>query len=130
MCMQAMNRFVWISVMLFVVAMTSQQCYYDNAEELYPQTEDPNDSIVTFADDIQPMITTYCSNTAACHAAGAPGGATQPVLVTYADISSSIVRIEQRVIVDGNMPPSGQAEPTPEEIQELQTWIDEGFPDN
>lgn len=128
--MRGLYRFAGWMVLGVALMIGTQRCYYDNAEELYPQTEDPNDTTVTFADDIEPFMTTYCSNSSSCHGQGADQGDIRPELVIYDDISKYITRIEERVLVDGNMPPSGFPTPTSEELADLQTWIDEGHPNN
>ena len=98
------KHFYVAGLFLFLVAVSLQGCYYDNADKLYP---DPPvvvaDTIVGFAADIQPMIATSCATSSGCHAVGA----NNPELVSYDDIKLQVSRIEARAITDKSMPPSG-----------------------
>lgn len=116
-------------MVLLVLSLSHQRCYYDVAEELYPVVPiDTNDTttVITYSGHIAPFITTYCATSSACHASGA----FNPVLETYDQVVSNIDRIEVRAITEGTMPPSSVAAPSATELDNLQAWIDAGTPNN
>lgn len=116
-----MKRTGYLLILSVLSGITLQQCYYDNRDDLYPTQAD---SVVTFADDIEPFITGSCVSTPSCHA----DGSTLPVLETYDQITANIAAIERRAIKTKTMPPSGPA--NQQELDGLQKWIDDGMPNN
>jgi len=116
-----MKRTGYLLILSVLSGIILQQCYYDNRDDLYPTQAD---SVVTFADDIEPFITGSCASTPSCHA----DGSTLPVLETYDQITANIAAIERRAIKTKTMPPSGPA--NQQELDGLQKWIDDGMPNN
>ena len=111
--------YLGVFIVLSIVALDG--CYYDNRDDLYPV---PVDTVVTFADDIEPFITGSCAGGASCHGSGS----NNPVLETYDEIKNNIDRIRIRAIEDKTMPPAGPA--NQEQLDKLSKWIEEGTPNN
>ncbi|GAB5539675.1 MAG: hypothetical protein Salg2KO_17780 [Salibacteraceae bacterium] len=131
-----MSRLTYISIFsLILLAAGMEGCYYDNAEDLYPEPEvpvNPTDTTdttvvvdeVSFADDIQPFIQASCATSSGCHASGT----SLPVLETYNQITNNIQRIEVRAIDEKSMPPGGGV--NQQQLDDLKEWIDAGTPNN
>jgi len=74
-----------------------------------------------FSADVSPLIQKYC---AGCHSAD--GEEPNPLLVSYASITGSMdstARMVETQLVQCNMPPAGQPQPTSEERQTILGWI-------
>jgi uncharacterized membrane protein len=102
-------------------------CYYDKEELLYGNSGTINCATISakFSTDVKPIIQSKCA-TAGCHdAASASGGA---VLETYTQIAAQSARINQRCVVEKNMPTTGPLPPA--EIAAIKCWIDSGAPNN
>lgn len=114
------------ALLVALVAVYASGCYYDNELELYGNVAPECDSIGTFADNVKPILDGNCS-ISGCHVAGGSG----PGLFENYDQVKSFVdngRLEERVLVQRNMPPSGAL--TDCQLQLIQTWIDDGAPNN
>jgi uncharacterized membrane protein len=124
--MRSINKVV--SIALSALMITSfAGCYYDKEELLYSGKTTISCGTISakFGADVNPIMKSKCA-TSGCHdAAGAAGGA---VLVTYAQISASSARINQRCVVDKTMPTSGPLSVS--EIAIIKCWIDSGSPNN
>ena len=110
-------------ILFTIIAFSVSSCYYDNKEDLYP--EDPNackTSGLTYNEDTKAIFANSCATTG-CHESG---GQT-PVLETYAQVSSSIVRIEKRALVEKTMPPAGPLGSCDQ--SQLTQWIADGYPE-
>ena len=85
---------------------------------------------VSFADDVQPILATYCyfpGTNNSCHVTGFFDGD----FTSYEGVAAKAALIKNRVVVLRNMPPMDSTEgPTeiaePCDITLIQTWIDEG----
>ena len=102
-------------------------CYYDKEELLYPggnSVVDCNTVAAKFSTDVLPLVTTKCA-ISNCHNASAAGGM---VFQNYSQISAAKARINQRVVVEKSMPPTGALSAS--EIAILKCWIDAGTPNN
>ncbi|MEZ5197025.1 MAG: hypothetical protein R2764_11640 [Bacteroidales bacterium] len=55
--------------MLGIITATFTSCYYDNAEELYPQPVECDTINVTYSQTIAPIMNTNCND---CHSGAAP----------------------------------------------------------
>lgn len=99
-------------------------CYYDNEEELYPNSY-CDTTAVTWSLTIQPLMNTNCA-IPGCHVPGAES----PDLSTYAGVQSNAASV-RGVIVDGSpfiMPPTGQL-PSCDKLK-VQQWVDGGAQQN
>jgi uncharacterized membrane protein len=102
-------------------------CYYDNADSLYPGSNQPVNCATVpakFGADISPLITAKCA-TAGCHNTTAAGGI---ILQNYTQISAAKNRINVRAVVEKSMPSSGPLSIT--EINSIKCWIESGAPNN
>ena len=116
-----------LSIIGMMVFLSS--CYYDVAEELYPEKPVCDTTNVTFSNDIFPIINTNCTS---CHSGQAPGGNIK--LENYNDISAAanngsllgVIRHEQ-----GWSPmPKGGGKLNDCDIAKIETWFDQGTPNN
>lgn len=101
-------------------------CYYDNEEELYPQTTCDTTN-VTFSGTVQPIIDQYCIS---CHSGAGPSGGLQ--LENYSQISSNANNILTRISLPADdpalMPPGQKLDECT--VLKIQKWIEEGTPNN
>lgn len=101
-------------------------CYYDNEEELYPDTF-CDTSAVTWSGTIEPMVQGNCA-IPGCHVPGAQS----PALTSYSAVKA--IADEGKllgVVVAGSpyfMPPSGKLPACDQ--NKVQTWLDAGAPQN
>jgi len=100
-------------------------CYYDNKEELYPNTFGNNTACdttnLTYNNGIKALINGNCAS-AGCHVPGA----TSPDLSTYTGVVSNITRVKIRAIDQKSMPASA---PLPLcELSKLTAGINAGTP--
>lgn len=102
-------------------------CYYDKEDLLYPVTGSTNCTAIPakFSVEIKTIMQNKCA-TSGCHDASTAAGSV--TLVTYAQISAAAGRINQRCIIEKNMPPGAPL--TNAEIAALKCWINSGTPDN
>ena len=98
-----------------------QACYYDNEEELYPGFSACDTTNVDFGNEIQPIINTNCA-ISNCHVPGM--GLVD--LTTYSGVIGIVDNgsLEQRVIIQKDMPPSGPLNNC--DIKKIETWIING----
>jgi hypothetical protein len=118
---------------ILVLAILSA-CYYDNEEQLYPNSGECDTSNVTFSGTIFPLINTNCIS---CHSGAAPQGNIH--LEDYATISfaAKIPAGQQGSLYGaishnpGNAAMPQNAAQLPDcQILQVQVWIDAGTPDN
>lgn len=116
--------------LLFIAAaalLLSNGCYYDNEEELYPNSF--CDTVnVTYSGAIEPIIIAKCA-TPGCHVAGGSGSGD---FTTYAGVIAKIqnngpflasVRSSPDAIP---MPPSGSTQLRSCEVRKIELWIAAG----
>jgi len=118
---QAISMKILFSTLLFgFIFLTG--CYYDKAEQLYPNTGNNTncDSVLTYNTGIKTLIDANC---AGCHK---PGG-NSPDLTTFALIKGNITIINQRAITQKNMPLSGL---NTCDFTKLNNWIKAGALEN
>ena len=117
-------------ILLFtVMAIALNACYYDNVEELYPSPPDCDTVDVSYANDVWPIINDNCT---VCHSGGAPSGNVS--LENYADVviaadnGSLLGTIKHE---DGWSPmPKGGGKLSDCNIAIIETWVNDGTPDN
>jgi uncharacterized membrane protein len=133
---QTIPGLLWLIFLLF-----NSSCTYDKATEAIPQVpETPEEIVVSYKEDIQPIIEAHCYS---CHSATAthpekPGYAfldSYDGLKKYAlktstsNASMTTLQARLRFIEFPGMP--FKEEPLPEsEIQKIEAWIKQGAPDN
>lgn len=115
-----MRSYTPLIIILFLVSCSKDQ-------STPPPTPSPCDSIadVSFTSDIKPLINNNC-NTSLCHGgnAGNVNFENYPIIKEYIENG----KIEQRVLVDENMPPTAPLDICDQIM--LQQWIDAGAPNN
>ncbi len=104
---------------LLLLTALIQGCYYDIAEELYPGKNCDN-SVVTYATKIAPIIINSCATTG-CHEAG---GASPDLTGGYASVSTNLSLIIERAVTQKNMPPSSPLSSC--EISAMEIWNNAG----
>lgn len=122
------HPFKFVAILLGMFALSS--CYYDNEEELYPNTNVPCDSVVvSFKTDVDPIFQNYCVG---CHNANNPGGGY--VYDTYADTKNSVddgtlLGVTNFYSGFSSMPKGGSKLPSCE-LGKIRNWINEGALNN
>lgn len=118
---------------VITLLLSLSSCYYDEiVEEVIPDI--PEEEVVSFAIDIQPIFTTSC---ASCHPTIAPpdltaGNSYSSIINSYVipnDIDASI--LYQTLITTNSgelMPPAGALPAS--QINLVKTWIERGALDN
>jgi hypothetical protein len=93
--------------------------------EVPPPTLDlPGAEAPTYAGQISPLMDAHCT---VCHDENGPNGATEGVdLASYDNV---VAEFEEALaaIQDGEMPPDGLPPLTPEEVELLRLWAEQGF---
>jgi len=119
-----MNRFLLCFGLCALVSLTTQRCWYDNAEDLYGPVD--TDTISTFSGGVFPIIETRCA-IPGCHAAGSQ---TRVALTTYDEVKLAIQNseLEKRVVTDKTMPSGSTLSQS--QIDKFKKWIDAGSPNN
>lgn len=112
-----------------VVAIFMQSCYYDNVEELYPETPDCDTTNVSFSNDVWPVINSNCVS---CHNDASPSGnislSNYGNIVSVAQNGSLLGVIKHE---DGWSPmPKGGGSLSDCNISKIETWVNAGTPDN
>lgn len=81
---------------------------------------------VSYNNVIMPIITAKCAISSACHDGtnGSP-----PDWTDLATVQANADKIKQRTS-DGSMPPPNNTDPTPDEIQAIACWVDDGALNN
>ena len=117
-------------ILLFTgMAIALNACYYDNVEDLYPQSAPCDTTNITYSGVVFPIINSNCTG---CHSGSAPAGNVK--LENYNDIVSSVnsgalmgaIRHESNW---SPMPKNG-AKLDDCTISKLEIWIDDGMPNN
>ena len=119
-----LKSFIIVGIVIFM-----QSCYYDNVEDLYPQLPECDTTNVTYSNNVWPIINSNCTG---CHGGNAPAGNIR--LENYNDISSAAnngsllgtIRHE-----NGWSPmPKGGGKLNNCDIAKIETWVNQGTPDN
>lgn len=122
------NLWVIAWLLIGVVVILSEGCYYDNAEDLYPTDTvfvQDTGGIISWNNRVKPIIDNNCA-TAGCHAAN--NSVRQP-LTTHAEVKNAIENWSlQSRVESGSMPPAGSLSEADKAA--LLDWIDEGYPNN
>ena len=105
-------------------------CVWENKEELFSGTEPCDTSMVSFSDDIVPILANNCYS---CHSnLNAPSFGGGLSLEDYGDVVRSAERIIGAVNhADGFLPmPQGMDKLDPCPVNLLEAWVEAGPPDN
>jgi mono/diheme cytochrome c family protein len=122
------TKIIKASIAMAVIVFM-QSCYYDVEDELYPQTVACDTLDVTFTNSIFPIINSNCTS---CHSGAAPSGNIR--LESYNTISAAanngsllgVIRHEP-----GWSPmPKGGGQLNDCNIAQIETWVNDGTPNN
>ena len=105
-------------------------CVWENKEELFSGTEPCDTTMVSFSDDIVPILANNCYS---CHSnLNAPSFGGGLSLEDHADVARSAERIIGAVNhADGFLPmPQGMDKLDPCPVNLLEAWAEAGTPDN
>lgn len=118
------------SILFLVVASALTGCYYDVEEELYPGSQNCDNTAVTFSERIQPLITANCSQS--CHSNATMNGNIS--LEGYDNIQQQAENGNLMGVIThetGFSPmPQGQPQLPQCDIEAIQAWIDNGTPND
>ena len=107
--------------LIYIGLLFASGCYYDIAEELYPNNSIPcNASTDVYNTKIKNLITANCA-TPGCHVTI---DGVVPNLSDSATLYDIIDRIQVRAINEKTMPPSGPLSTC--DVKALQNWINGG----
>lgn len=111
------------------VIVFMQSCYYDVEDELYPQAAPCDTTNVTYSNTVWPIINSNCTS---CHSGSAPAGNIR--LEDYNDISAAANNGSFLGVIKhepGWSPmPKGGGKLNDCEIAQIETWVNQGAPNN
>ena len=116
-------------IVMMVLVTFLQSCYYDVAEELYPNPPACDTTNVSYSEDVWPIINANCTS---CHSGGAPGGNVSledyDDIVRAAENGSLLGTIKHE---DGWSPmPKGGGQLNDCDIATIESWVNDGTPNN
>lgn len=115
-----MNKFLLLAASMLVM----YSCSSDSSEDTSPEVPVQQNQLVTYDNDIAPLIANRCFR---CHndpvANGAPRGTSW---VNFAIVSENAASINTR-IANGTMPPSGGLAQAEKDL--VAQWITDGMPE-
>ena len=124
--MKVIKQFCFFVIGIFAVAISG--CYYDNEEELYPNAPECVTDSLTYNAHMKTIIDTRCA-ISGCHVSGGTGNG---IFTNYAGIKAKVDNgsLHERVVVRKDMPPAGSTQLNECQIQQFDTWIAGGAPEN
>ena len=119
-----LKSFFVIGIVIFM-----QSCYYDNVEDLSPQLPVCDTTNITYSNSVWPVINSNCTG---CHGGNAPAGNIR--LENYNDISSAANNGSLLGTIkheNGWSPmPKGGGKLNNCDFAKIETWVNQGTPDN
>lgn len=121
------------AVLLLLLPLFTEGCYYDNEEELYPNTTCDTTN-VTYSAVIQPIFSNRCYP---CHSNATAGNAGNGVSFEgYANLSGYLSTGAPTLL--GSIRHENGFTPMPQnaaalsacDIHKIEIWINQGYPDN
>ncbi len=116
-------------LMPLLLLVLTNGCYYDNEEELYPQTTQCDTTAVTYSLAIAPIMQQFCNT---CHSAGAPSGGV--VTDNYQGLSvvanNGILWKAVNHETGATPMPQGGNKLSDCNLLKIKKWIDQGSPNN
>ena len=118
-----MRKSKYIFLLIFVAGYLLNGCNYDNEEELYPDSFNCSVGDVSYDLVIKPIVDANCA-ISGCHVAGTG----RKDLSNYQGMKDIVDdgRLNERVIVNQDMPPSGPLSKC--NIAKIEAWILQGGP--
>lgn len=118
-----------LGILFLSLVVAFNGCYYDVEEELYPGSQECDNTAVTFSERIQPLIVTHCQN---CHDSNVMNGNIS--LEGYDNIKQQAENGNLMGVIShqtGYSPmPQGQPQLPQCDIEAVQAWIDNGTPND
>lgn len=123
-------RFLKILMSILLVAtVLMQSCYYDNEEDLYPESATCDTTGVTYSATIAPIMEANCNS---CHNAVLPNAGV--ITDNYSDLKVIADNGQLRGAThheQGYSPmPKNQAQLPGCDLAKIRIWLDDGAPDN
>ncbi len=126
----AMNfKIFFTAFSLLVVALTFQSCYRDNEEDLYGSSTTCDTTNIVYSGRIQAIIANNCLTGCHSQAAGSAG----IILEGYVNLKNEIINGSVMCAIrhEGCSPmPKNSPKLSDCDINNLQRWIDRGYPEN
>lgn len=123
-----MNKLI---IAAFILSLSFQSCYYDNEEELYPQSGNCDTAAITYSGKIAPMVASRCA-LSGCHGSGSLNGdfSSHGTFKAFLDAKKTnfIGAINHQQGFSA-MPKGGLKMPACD-IRYFETWINNGYPNN
>lgn len=115
------------SLLLLFTVLLINACYYDNGEELVIESTDCDTTNMTYTQNIEPIISSYCVG---CHSGSAPSGNIS--LETYNHVKQSADNGDLLGTIK-HMPaysamPKNSAQLDDCTISQIEAWINSGTP--
>ena len=130
-------KLLW-GVLPLALLLSSGGCYYDNNQELHPETllgatQCDTSGTMSYQANIVPILKNSCGSENSCHNASGAGGGV--VLNTYAGVNASVGtgKLWSAISWDGNasqMPKNSASQLNDCYMSQLYKWIQAGAPNN
>jgi len=117
-------------ISIFIACLTFG-CYYDNEEYLYPSlSSDCDTTDVSYALDVQPILSTYCYTCHSNSSAATLGG--NIMLEDFTDVNSRATQVLNSIKHNPGISPmpKGSTKLSDCKIITFEAWINQGKPDN
>jgi hypothetical protein len=122
------NKLISISILVLIVSLSS--CYYDNEEELYPFDNCNLPQEISYAADVEPIISSSCA-VSGCHVQGGEGnGVFDSYQAVAAKIDNGNGVFSNRVFEVGDMAGPSYGNLADCEVETLRKWVEQGAPNN
>jgi len=126
--MPMMNSKMIVSILLLLTSFYS--CYYDKAEELYPNTAINCDTAtVTYAAVIKPIIDKNCA-TSGCHSDAYANGYDLSYYAGLEAVANNGKLIESIEQTGASPMPQGAPKLDACTIEQIKKWVNDGAPNN
>ncbi|MFW5975012.1 MAG: hypothetical protein ACOCQ6_02280 [Bacteroidota bacterium] len=114
---------------LWMIMFLHQACYYDNEEDLYPESTNCDTTNITYTETIAPLMENNCNS---CHNAVTPNA--NVITDNYTDLKVIAGNGQLWGAVNhesGFSPmPKNQDKLSDCELTKIRKWLDDGAPDN
>lgn len=125
-----MKKSLKSGIILAMVILMSNACYYDNEEDLYPAKDEVCDTVaVSFSATILPLLNSECNM---CHGTGIAQGSlvldNYNDVLLYANDGSLLGSVEHQT--DYSAMPKGRAKLSACKINKIRAWIAQGALNN
>jgi hypothetical protein len=116
-----------ISFLLLISVL--QSCYYDNEEDLYPESTECDTSGVTYTNTIAPLLEANCNS---CHNSVSPNAGVITDNYTDLKVIADNGQLWGAVNHESGYSPMPKNQPKlPDcELSKIRKWLDDGAPDN